>query len=229
MKIISYNISESFPWKVERLLQMQADVLVVPEISCPEDVQLTDDYEMCWNGINYFHGGQRWKGLGIIWKRGLGKIPDWYNPNLFYAIPLIIGDTLILAIWPTKREKITGKKTYPQIALEILSEYAPYFKDYHTLVIGDFNCCLNQPDYSKQHGNILRVNEFLNANGLQSLYHKQTGEAFGEESNPTYYHNFNASRPFFLDYAYTDIPVKSFRLLPWDKDMSDHVGMELEI
>lgn len=229
MKIISYNISDSYPWKVERLLQMQADILVVPEITCPEDANLPDDYEMCWRGINYFRDFPRWKGLGVVWKRNLGYILDWYNPSHFYAIPLIVGDILILAIWPTKREKITGKKTYPQIAHEILCEYAPHFKDYRTIVIGDFNCCLNQPDYSKQYGNILRINEFLNAYGLRSLYHEQTGEAFGKESTPTYYHHCQPNHPFFLDYAYTDIPVKSFRLLPWDKEMSDHVGMELEI
>ena len=151
------------------------------------------------------------------------------HPNHFYAIPLLIGDILILAIWPTKRKNVTDDKLYPQIAQEILSEYAPQFKDYRTIVIGDFNCCFNQPDYSKQYGNILRINEFLNAYGLRSLYHELTGEAFGKESTPTYYHNFNAKLSFFLDYAYTDIPVKSFRLFPWDRDMSDHVGMELEI
>lgn len=229
MKIISYNISDSFPWKVERLLQMQADVLVIPEITSPEDASLPDDYEMRWAGISYYHERPCWKGLGVLWKKDLGRIPDWYNPSLLYAIPLIVGDLLILAIWPTKRAAITGTKTYPQIALEILSEYAPHFPDYRTIVIGDFNCCLNQPDYSRQHGNILRVNEFLRVHGLRSLYHELSGEAFGHESTPTYFHNFNASHPFFLDYAYTALPVKSFRLLPWDRDMSDHVGMELEV
>lgn len=229
MKIVSYNISDSYPWKIERLLKMQADVLVVPEITCPEDAHLPDDYEMCWKGISYFHQFPRWKGLGILWRKGIGHVPDWYNPNHFYAIPLIIGNVLILAIWPTKREKITGKKTYPQIAQEILSEYLPHFKDYRTVVIGDFNCYVNQVDNSEQYGDILRVNEILTSHGLHSVYHEQTGEAFGKETTPTYYHNFNADLPFFLDYAYTDIPVQSFRLLPWDKDMSDHVGMVLEI
>ena len=69
----------------------------------------------------------------------------------------------------------------------------------------------------------------MTSHGLRSVYHEQTREAFGKETTPTYYHNFNADLPFFLDYAYTDIPVKSFGLFPWDKDMSNHVGMELEI
>lgn len=229
MKIVSYNISDCYPWKVERLLKMNADVWVVPEITCPEDANLPDDYEMKWYGISYFWQFKRWKGLGVIWKKGLGYVPDWYNPELFYAIPLIVGDVLILAFWPTKREKITGKKLYPQIAQEIISEYAPHFKDYQVLFIGDFNCYVNQMDSSTQYGDILRINEILGSYGLRSIYHEQTGEAFGHESHPTYYHNFKEDQPFFLDYAYTNIPVKSYRLFPWDKDMSDHVGMEVEI
>ena len=229
MKIVSYNINDSYPWKIERLLKMDADVLVVPEITCPEDAHLPDEYEMEWNGISYFWQFRRWKGLGVLWKKGTGYTPEWYNPNHFYAIPLIIGDILILAIWPTKRKKVTDDKLYPQIAQEILSEYAPYFKDYRTIVIGDFNCYVDQVDSSEQYGDILRVNEILTSHGLHSVYHEQTGEAFGKETTPTYYHRFNADLPFFLDYAYTNIPVKSFRLFPWDKDMSDHVGMELEV
>ena len=106
MKIVSYNISDSYPWKIERLLKMQADVLVVPEITCPEDAHLPDDYEMCWKGISYFFQFRRWKGLGILWRKGLGYIPDWYNPNHFYAIPLIIGD--ILGIGLVLMQQLTG-------------------------------------------------------------------------------------------------------------------------
>lgn len=229
MRIIGYNISDCYPWKIERLLKMNADVLVVPEITCPEDAHLPEEYEMKWNGISYFWQFRRWKGLGVIWKKGLGYVPDWYNPNHYYAIPLIIGGVLILAVWPTKRKGITDNKLYPQIVQEILNEYSPHFKDYRTIVIGDFNCYVNQVDSSEQYGDILRVNKILNSFDLHSVYHIQTDEVFGNESTPTYFHRFKENQPFFLDYAYTDIPVKSFRLFPWDKDMSDHVGMELEI
>lgn len=40
MKIVSYNISDSQPWKIERLLAMDADVWVVPEITCPAQAHL---------------------------------------------------------------------------------------------------------------------------------------------------------------------------------------------
>ncbi len=230
MKVISYNISDSESWKIERLLAMDADVWVVPEITCPEEAHLPDGLEMKWKGISYqYRNTPKWKGLGIIWKKGKGVIPEWNNPEMNYGIPLIVDDYLILGIWPTKKLKKAEKKLYPQIAQEIILEYALHFKNYKTLVIGDFNCYVNQRDKSMQYGDILRINEILTFWGLHSIYHHQSDETFGQESKSTYYHMFQENNPFFLDYAYTNVEVSSIRLFPWDKQMSDHVGMEVEI
>ena len=220
MKIVSYNMSESKPWKIEHLLGLHADVLVVPEITCPENSHLPEQHEMEWCGIDYFFHEKRWKGLGIIWNKGNGFVPEWFNPQLSYAIPLILG------IWPTKTTA-NEPQSYPQIAQEIIREYAPHFKDFKTLVVGDFNCYVKQYDATKQYGDILKVNELLESFGLHSLYHQQTGEEFGHESVATYYHRFNEKAPFFLDYAYSNFPVASFSIFPWDKEMSDHVGIEV--
>lgn len=230
MRILSYNISDSKQWKIDRLFEFDADVLVVPEITCPEQVKLPDGYEMAWEGITWQYGGKdKWKGLGVIWKKGEGKVPDWYNPNLFYAIPLLIKDILILAIWPTKRKGVTDKKLYPQIAHELINEYAQYFDGKRVIVIGDFNCYVNQRDNSKEYGDILRVDDKLSGLGLKSAYHQTTGEALGKESVATYYHTFRADMPFFLDYAYTNMEIKRYELMPWYIKLSDHVGQIIEV
>lgn len=226
MKIISYNINDSKSWKIERLLGMNADVIVAPEITCPEDANLPETLDMKWYGVDYFYREKRWKGLGIIWQKGNGFVPDWFNPDFSYGIPLIVDDYLILGIWPTKNAA-NEPQSYPQIAQEIIREYAPHFKDFKTMVVGDFNCYVKQYDATKQYGDILKVNELLESYGLHSLYHQQTREAFGKESAATYYHRFHESEPFFLDYAYANFPVASFRMFPWDKEMSDHVGLEI--
>ena len=63
MKIVSYNISDSQPWKIERLLAMDADVWVVPEITCPAQAHLSDDLTMEWEGIDYkYRNIPKWKG-----------------------------------------------------------------------------------------------------------------------------------------------------------------------
>lgn len=229
MRIVSYNINDSQPWKIEHLLGMDADVLVVPEITCPEDARLPAHLDMQWNGISYSCRQKKWKGLGIIWKKGAGLVPEWYLDELQYAIPLIVGDYLIIGFWPTKPTDNKGGKTYPQIAQEIIHEYAPHFKDYKTLIIGDFNCYVNQYDRTKQYGDMLRVNEVLESYGLFSLYHRQTGEQLGHETTPTFYFRFHEEETFFIDYAYSNFPVSSFRMLPWDKKMSDHLGLEVVV
>ena len=230
MKILSYNISTCKQWKVDRLLEMDADVFIVPEIACIEQVAIPEGYEIAWNGIKWEYGeGMRSKGLGIIWKKGCGVIPEWYNPELTFAIPLICNGTLVLAFWPTKRKGVSDQMKYPQIAQILIEEYKPHFAENPTVIIGDFNCYVNQSDYTKKYGDILRVNEILEYAGLHSVYHKQTGEKFGEETHPTYFHLFKPELPFMLDYAYTNIKVKSFSLLQPDLKMSDHVGLCLEI
>jgi hypothetical protein len=67
------------------------------------------------------------------------------------------------------------------------------------------------------------------SHGLHSIYHHQTGEAFGQETTPTYYHQFHENDPYFLDYAFTNVEDSSIRLFPWDKQMSDHIGMEVHV
>ena len=66
MKIVSYNINDSKLWKIERLLGLGADVLVVPEITCPEDAKLP------WNRGDSF----------LIWSdeiynQNIGIAPKW--------------------------------------------------------------------------------------------------------------------------------------------------------
>lgn len=79
MKIVSWNISESKPWKVDYLMGLNADVLVAPEITCPEKACISDSYDIKWYGIEYFFHEKKWKGLGIIWKKGNGLVPEWFN------------------------------------------------------------------------------------------------------------------------------------------------------
>ena len=62
MKIVSYNINDCQLWKIDNLLRMGADVLVVPEITCPGDANLPETLDMKWCGIEYFHHQKNGKG-----------------------------------------------------------------------------------------------------------------------------------------------------------------------
>ncbi len=222
MKILSYNISQFNQDKIDKILEFNTDVFILPEMACPSMVQLPDGYEMVWTGdVDY-------KGLGVIWNTGWKlDVPEWFNPNHNYFLPMTIEGNLILASWPTIIEQNKPRK-YPQIMMEALEEYSPYLKAYSSLIIGDMNCYKGQSGETKRFS-IQSIFDYLQGLGFVSAYHQKSGETLGDESAATYYHLFKENSPFFIDYAFTNIPIKEYRLLPWDREISDHVGQMIEI
>lgn len=227
LKIVSYNVDDCQQWKIDRLLSMNADILVVPEITCPEQAKYPNDFEFEWKGISWWYNEMKWKGLGVLWRKGRGCIPSWYNPNLWYAIPVIVDGVLILGIWPTKREGHTDGMTYPQIARTILEAYSQHLTEQRTVIIGDFNCYVNQWDKTEQYGDILAIDKYLADMGFHSAYHRKYGEKLGQESKATLFYRYNANAPFFIDYAYTNFDEKDYNLFDWDSEMSDHAWQEI--
>jgi len=218
MKILAYNISSCTQRKSETLFKQNADVYVVPEIAAEEEQFLPPDFEMKWKGIKYENPfmGTKSKGLGIIWRKEHGKIPDWYDESLTYAIPLIYDGVLILGFWPTK---INTTKSYTQLAKEIIEKYSSNIESSKECIItGDFNL------YKSSQANIITINKRLNELGLKSVYHSKENEDFGSETEATYHHKPINDKPFFLDYTYSKLPINDYKLLDWDKDFSDHVG-----
>lgn len=221
MKIIAYNIHHCTQEKVDRLLRREADIYLLPELCNPSQLRIPDGYASFWTGDIDI------KGLGILWRRELnGRVPSWFNPAQRYFIPLIICGKLIMAAWPTRRP-CNAPKGYPQIALEGLKEYAAHFEAFPTLIAGDFNLYPGQQDETEEYS-LATVTRLLKEYGMTSIYHFRTGEAMGKESQATYYHRFEKDKPFFLDYCYTNMPVKDYWLMGWDPLFSDHVAQYIE-
>ena len=222
MKILSYNINKFTQEKLDRVLQYDADVFILPEVACPSMVQLPEGYEMVWTGDVEF------KGLGVVWKSELkADVPEWFNPENRYFIPLQFEKILVFASWPTMMEQ-NAPKRYPQILIEALQEYEPYLKNHPTIISGDMNIYKGQSGATKRYS-VEAAFEYLQSLGYISVYHQKTGEELGKESKPTFYYLFKENAPFFLDYTFTNVEVKYYELLAWDKTISDHVGQMIEI
>ena len=222
MRILSYNINRSTQEKINKILQFNADVYILPEVACPSQVKILEGYKMNWMG-NY-----DFKGLGIIWKSEMNaEVPQWCNPSHQYFLPIIIENKLIMAAWPTRSDE-NAPKDYPQIAMEALQEYAPYLKEHPSVISGDMNCYKGQAGETKQYS-IENIFRFLGDMGFVSVYHQRTGELLGKESRATYYHRFNEDSPFFLDYTFSNVDIKSYALCGWNKEVSDHVAQMIEV
>lgn len=226
MKILSYNINRSNQTKVDKVLAMDADIMVLPECAVQSQIQLPQGYEMTWMGLASICD---WKGLGVIWKDNIKiSVAPWFNEEHKYILPLLVNDDLLLiAAWPTI---ITGiKKTYPQILLETLKEYESHIRKYPTLICGDYNCFTNQSGVSKKTGTFEQCIDYMDSLGLHSLYHTLTGEMYGKETKATYFHQFKEDMPFFIDYVFTNMNVLSYELCSWDKELSDHCPQMIEL
>lgn len=218
MKILSYNIHRCSQEKIDYVLSRGADIMVLPECACPEQVTLPDGYAMIWQGDD----ATKWKGLGVIWRRTVRcRVADWYDDSHKYMIPLIIEDKwLLLAAWPTMSH--TEKKSYPQILLDCLKAYSEPIKAIPTMITGDFNCYIGQGGVSKQTGTFEQCIAYMRELGLHSEYHERTQEEFGKESCFTYHHQFKEDMPFFLDYTFTNIPLFAYMIGGWERKVSDH-------
>ena len=216
MKILSYNIHRCNQEKIDNILPRGADIMVLPECACPDQVCLPEGYEMTWVGIYDF------KGLGVIWKSSVKcEVAPWADAEHKYMIPLIVDDKwLLLAAWPTIVPDI--KKTYPQILLECLKAYSDHIKEMPTIITGDFNCYIGQSGVSKQTGTFEQCIDYMQGFGLRSEYHKRTREEFGKESSCTYHHQFKDDMPFFIDFTFTNIPLFAYMIGSWERNISDH-------
>lgn len=222
MKIITYNIHHCTQEKVDSVLRRRADVYVLPEMADPSTLSLPDGYTSYWQGDIAI------KGLGVIVRPGLrSRVPDWFDSSLKYFIPVICERILVLASWPTRRES-NAPKGYPQIAVEAMRSYGTRFDAFPSVVTGDLNLYKGQQDETEEYS-LEAVAGYLKRYGMRSAYHLMTGEPFGQERQATYYHRFEKDKPFFLDYTFTNIPVKDYVLYGWDPQFSDHVMQMLEV
>lgn len=222
MKILSHNIHHCSQEKVDSVLARKADIYVLPELANPSTLRIPDGYTAYWTGDIDI------KGLGVIVRPGLqSRVPAWFNPSNKYFIPVITERMLVIAAWPTRRSS-NAPKGYPQIAMEGLREYEEHFDVFPTLVTGDLNLYKGQQDETEE-WSLEALAERLKRFGMTSVYHHLTGEPFGGEKRATYYHRFQKDQPFFLDYTFTNIPVKDYWLLGWEPTFSDHVAQVTEV
>ena len=225
MKIISYNIHNHSQEKIDSLLDLRADVYILPEIHASAEVALPEEYTL----FRFSNPEESTKGLGVICKKEYDfTVPEWFSEEYKYILPFCCGDLLLIAMWPTKT-KSNKNMGYPQIALDAIKYYSSYFNGMRVVLSGDFNCFVGQSDESPKCGTLLQIVDFLSRHNIYSLYHKQTKEDFGKESRTTYHWQFREEQQFFLDYTFTNIEDVKYQLEEWNSKFSDHHAQTFEI
>ena len=225
MKVVAYNISRCTQGKIDYLLDVGADMYILPECAESNYINLPVGYEMLWIGDDDVPQ----KGLGVVWRSNLRvSLVDDFK-KIKHHLPLLVDDGVsmrfVLACWPTVWKE---PKSYPQLLLEAIRQYAPYFKAYPSIAVGDYNCYVGQASARRRLGMFEDCIAEFEKYGLRSLYHEMTGECFGCETEPTFYWRFKEDSPYFLDYAFCNFNAASFSIGKWEKEISDHRPLIIE-
>lgn len=136
-------------------------------------------------------------GVGVFGYAGATIEPvDLADPMAFGRYRVVAGGCSfqLVAVWSLKTPTV---KTCYQQAHEGIERHAEWIRQSPTVILGDFN---NNSTF-KYYG-WLRLTDLMDSVGLASAYHHISGEKFGCESRPTYYHCRDRSKPFHIDFCF---------------------------
>lgn len=201
MKILTWNCNGAFRKKFENILDFNADINIIQE--CENPTESKDKKYQEWAENYIWIGDNKNKGLAIFAKPEikLEKL-DWSNQfkdhTVKYFLPCKInGDFELLAIW-------THRNNSPNFGyIGQLWKYMQINKNKFndSIIVGDFNSNTIWDEWDRWWNHSDVVNE-LNELGIESFYHRFTGEFQGKETKPTLYFQRKQTRPYHIDYIF---------------------------
>lgn len=220
MKVVTWNCNLTLWKKLDRLLALKPDIAVVQE--CERLLSVPDGYHFDWIGENPR------KGLGVLVKGDTVTVHPAWRDEWTYFLPLELGSggLKILATWAFnhRADRVGTDRVGNPIC--VIEELDRWLSQGPSLMVGDFNNSVVW-DRKGKVDNFAAIDAALIGHGLTSAYHQLTGEGFGQESLPTFFHQKNPAKGCHIDYCYIhqSLDAQDVRVLPFSewKSLSDHV------
>ncbi len=195
MRFVSWNCCEGFARDLVHLRELGCDVAVLAEVPrvVPASRSLFDA-AIDWQWAGYFEG----KGLAVA---GFGSTVTPLDARADAGTHCLAAETEfgfgVLGIWscPPKGS------TYGAQVRSAIAAHADWLADGPAIVAGDFNL---QPDglEDKRTGVLRAVFADMADLGYVSAYHHVTGDEYGAETTPTYFHQRKQAAPFHIDFCF---------------------------
>jgi exonuclease III len=229
MRIVSWNCNGALRKKLDQLLKFDADIYVVQE--CEDPSHSKDHDYKAWAGNYLWVGKGKHKGLGVFCKREILLTPlDWESDDMKYFLPCRINNSIsLLSVWTTNQPSFA----YIGQIWKYVQKHKEMFPTAESIICGDFNSnvCWDDQHRGSSHSDVVKELEKI---GIESLYHKRTGEQQGKESQPTFYLYRKAERPYHIDYAFLSSDLVSSSTISIGKsdewlEFSDHMPVVFTI
>jgi hypothetical protein len=162
--------------------------------------------------------------------------PSYRSSNQFVAPVHVNGakSFRLLATWD-HNDRTEGLNRRPGPLLRSLEDSADFCCGGDLVVAGDFN---NNPCWDRPNGpnNVSVIAQELARRELVSIYHHDTGNAFGSEPRGTYWHHRRRELPYHIDYLFVPMTwlkdLVAFELGDYDawcaNGLSDHAPLSAE-
>jgi endonuclease/exonuclease/phosphatase (EEP) superfamily protein YafD len=228
MRVLSWNTADHFDRKAGRLLALNADIMVLPEVRRQHADALGERYATHW--------------FGDVGKRGLlvaAQKPLTLNvvkeaEKRHAALISVANGRQFLQLVPIWAMPSGG--SYVRPLCSALDELLPLIEpEGRVLVAGDFNA---SQVFDKGRGvtnHFSAVSSRLERFNLQSIWHERTGESFGQETRATYFHQWRADQAFHIDYAFACTRLRQEAtgleigaISDWLKGGSDHMPLIMD-
>ena len=231
MRLITWNCQMAFRKKWPTLMVYQPDIMVIQECEqlakYKESERIPGVSDFLWVGDNVN------KGVAVISFNGIKlERAEEYIPDFKYIVPVNVMSEVKMKLWAVWAMPVKNNRaaSYVGQVWQAVNYYASYLRHHDTILTGDFNSNAIW-DNQRKNGNHTMVVEFLRQFGIESLYHWQSGEKPGEESQPTFFLTKNREKPFHLDYCFLssdlidrDAKMAVGKVKDWIH-LSDHVPL----
>lgn len=244
MKIVTWNCNGALRKKLKEVDALKADVLIIQE--CEDPSQSTKAYQN-WAGDYIWIGTNKNKGIGIFPKsdnsvqrlnwsgkfqiNGLytqSQSTTWTTEDLQLFLPFQLNNQyIVLSCWTKGSE--SQSFGYMGQFWKYLQIHRGKLNQNNTIIAGDFNSNAkwDKPDRWWNHTDT--INE-LSAINIESLYHHQTGEQQGQETQPTFHLHKKESKPYHIDYIFMSTDLLSNSSIELGKikkwlSISDHIPL----
>ena len=202
MRIIEWNCQGAFRKKNDKILELQPDILIVPECESEDKLEFGKLTPKPADFFWYSDSGN--KGIGVFsYSDYKFELLKEFNPKFRYIIPLKVTDKdssfLLFAVWAMDNKENREARYIAQVWLAL--QYYSRLLNLSSIFVGDFNS--NQIwDEKERLGNHTDVVEIFRRNNILSMYHEQNKVAHGQEKEHTFHMYRKIEKPYHIDYCF---------------------------
>jgi len=197
MKLVTWNCAGGLQKKHEKLLALDADIMVVQECSRAfiKQINGSEGWSCVWMGENPY------KGLGVLvrapWtiRQSQALKPRWTG-RFVIGGPACIE---LFPVWACKGDVHAARYIGQVHHLLDIIERVPVAPD--AIVLGDFNSNSIWDGDHRLNNHSAAVDRFRKL-GMESAYHTFSGDRQGEERHPTLWFRKSKDTVFHIDYAF---------------------------